>query len=310
MYAIQTNKLRKDFGDFTALNDINLEIPEGVCYGLLGLNGAGKTTTIKCILGLLKPTSGSITIFGEKRTLSTNQYIGYLPERLDFHKHITLNDFMAYVGLLNLIPKSEIKSQTEDLLEFVGLGGWGNATIGTLSAGMKQRLGFAQSLMGYPKLIILDEPTSNLDPLGRDEMLKKIKTVINQGITVFTSSHILSEIEKVSDYIGIIANGVVLKQGELKEIKEEAMSKGAEIEIIVDKPQVLIPALEELGYITNIVKTNNNILIETSNSAQLGRTIPKILVENDIQLIQYLPKISGLQDIFLKIMEESVTATK
>ena len=305
MYAIQTKDLKKDFGDFTALSDIDLEVPEGTCYGLLGLNGAGKTTTIKCILGLLKPTSGSISIFGEKRTLATNRYIGYLPERLDFHKHISLTDFMGYIGLLNLMKKSEIKNQTEDLLEFVGLGGWGDAKIGTLSAGMKQRLGLAQSLMGYPKLIILDEPTSNLDPLGREEMLNKIKTVVNQGITVFTSSHILSEIEKVSDYIGIIAKGVVLKQGELINIKEEEMTKYAEIEILVDKPQILISALENIDYVINIVKTSSNILLTTSNSAQLGKKLPQILVENDIQLFQYTPKVSGLQDIFLKIMEEN-----
>ncbi|MHA1382881.1 MAG: ABC transporter ATP-binding protein [Candidatus Helarchaeota archaeon] len=308
MYAIQTKNLKKNFGNFTALNGIDLEVPEGVCYGLLGLNGAGKTTSIKCILGLLKPTSGTIKIFGEKRTIATNRYIGYLPERLDFHKHITLNNFLSYVGLLNLMPKSEIKRQVEDLLEFVGLGGWGDSAIGTLSAGMKQRLGLAQSLMGYPKLIILDEPTSNLDPIGRDEMLGKIQTIVNQGITVFVSSHILSEIEKVSNYIGIIANGVVFKQGSLIDIKEEAMSKQAEIEIIVNKPNILISALEELNYISNINQINDKILIETSNSAELGKKIPQILVENNLQLIQYTPKISGLQDIFLKIMEENVHA--
>jgi len=186
------------------------------------------------------------------------------------------------------MPKTEIKRQVEDLLEFVGLGGWGDAPIGTLSAGMKQRLGFAQSLMGYPKLIILDEPTSNLDPIGRDEMARKIKTVVNQGITVFVSSHILSEIEKVSDYIGIIAKGIVFKQGKLEVIKEEAMSRKSEIEIIVDKPKVLISALENDDNVTKIERLQSKIIVETLNSAILGKTFPKILVENDLQLIQYI----------------------
>lgn len=308
MNAVQTIDLKKNFGDFTALDDINLEVPEGSCYGLLGLNGAGKTTTIKCILGLLKPTKGSILIFGEKRTIATNRYIGYLPEKIEFYKNITLKDFLTYVGLLNLMPKYEINKQTEELLEFVGLGGWGDSPIGNLSAGMKQRLGLAQALMGYPKLIILDEPTANLDPVGRDEMLKGIKETVKQGITAFISSHILSEIEKVCDYIGIIANGVMYKQGELKDIKNEAMSKTARIEIIVDKPDILIEALTGLDYIVNVKNEISKVIVETSNSALLGKTFPQILVDLELQLIQYTPSISGLQDVFLKIMEESANA--
>ncbi|MFX0141063.1 MAG: ATP-binding cassette domain-containing protein, partial [Candidatus Hodarchaeota archaeon] len=119
MYAIKTEDLKKVFGNYTAIKDIDLEVPEGVCYGLLGLNGAGKTTTIKCILGLLRPTSGTISIFGKKRTSETNRYIGFLPERIDYHGHIRLKDFLAYVGLLNLLPKYEIKKQIDELLEFV-----------------------------------------------------------------------------------------------------------------------------------------------------------------------------------------------
>ncbi|MFX0132933.1 MAG: ABC transporter ATP-binding protein [Candidatus Hodarchaeota archaeon] len=309
MYAIETDNLKKIFGTFTALKGISLEVPQGVCYGLLGLNGAGKTTTIKCILGLLRPTGGTITVFGEKRTIKTNRYIGYLPERVEYHKHITIRDFLAYIGLLNLLPRYEIKKQTEDLLEFVGLGGWGDSPIGTLSAGMKQRLGFAQSLMGNPKLIILDEPTSNLDPVGRDEMLNKIKTVVNQGITVFVSSHILSEIERVSEYIGIIADGHVLVQGALKDIKKETvMSKTPTIEIVVNDPSKLISVLEEINYISNIMRSEFTILVETTDIAQLGKDIPKILVDNNLELIKYSPPISGLQELFLKIVEETAHA--
>ncbi len=311
MYAIETDNLKKVFGTYTALKGISLKVPKGVCYGLLGLNGAGKTTTIKCILGLLRPTGGAITVFGEKRTIKTNRYIGYLPERVEYDKHVIIRDFLAYVGLLNLLPKKEIRKQTEELLEFVGLGGWGDSPIGTLSAGMKQRLGFAQSLMGNPKLIILDEPTSNLDPVGRDEMLHKIKTVVEQGITVFVSSHILSEIERVSDHIGIIADGHVLVQGALNDIRRETeRTQAPKVEIVVNNPSKLISVLEDINYITNIMRSDLNILVETQDIDQLGKDIPKILVENDLQLIKYSPPVSGLQEIFLKIMEETAYATR
>ena len=309
MFAIETDNLKKVFGTYTALKGISLKVPQGVCYGLLGLNGAGKTTTIKCILGLLRPSGGKISVFGEKRTIRTNRYIGYLPERVEYDKHVTIKDFLAYVGLLNLLPRSEIKKQTKELLEFVGLGGWGDSPIGTLSAGMKQRLGFAQALMGNPKLIMLDEPTSNLDPVGRDEMLNKIKTVVNQGITVFVSSHILSEIERVSDYIGIIADGHVLVQGALNDIRRETkLTRIPTVEIIVNDPSKLISVLEDVNYISKIMRSDFNVLVETTDIDQLGKDIPKILVENDLQLIKYSPPIGGLQEIFLKIMEETAHA--
>ncbi len=310
MYAIKTEDLKKFFGDYPAIRDIDLEVPQGVCYGLLGLNGAGKTTTIKCILGLLNPTSGTIKIFGKKRTSETNRYIGFLPERIDYHGHILVKDFLAYVGLLNLLPRYEIEKQIDELLEFVGLGGWGDSRIGDLSAGMKQRLGFAQALMGNPKLIMLDEPTSNLDPVGRDDMLNKIKTIVKEGITVFISSHILSEIEVVSDYIGIIANGRVVTQGSLEDIRRErSIHKKPIIEIIVNEPINLIPALENLNYISKITRMDFKILAETTDPDQLGKDIPQILVDNNLQLIKYSPPMGGLQEIFLNIMEETAHGT-
>ncbi|MFX1452178.1 MAG: ATP-binding cassette domain-containing protein [Promethearchaeota archaeon] len=311
MYAIKTEDLKKVFGNYTAIRDIDLEVPQGVCYGLLGLNGAGKTTTIKCILGLLRPTSGNIKIFGKKRTSETNRYIGFLPERIDYHGHIPVKDFLAYVGLLNLLPRSEIEKQIDELLEFVGLGGWGDSAIGNLSAGMRQRLGFAQALMGNPKLIMLDEPTANLDPVGRDEMLNKIKAIVKEGITVFISSHILSEIEMVSDYIGIIADGYVVTQGSVEDIKRErSRVEKPIIEIVVNEPTKLVLALENLDYISKITRMDFKILAETTDPDQLGKDIPQILVDNRLQLIKYSPPMGGLQEIFLKIMEETAHGKK
>ncbi|MEM3586068.1 MAG: ABC transporter ATP-binding protein, partial [Candidatus Jordarchaeaceae archaeon] len=267
MLAIEIHNLKKVFGNFQALRGINLEVPEGACFGLLGPNGAGKSTTIKLILGLLLPTEGEIKVFGHRAgSFKARQKIGYLPERMGYHAHVKAKDFLRYIGILSNMPASEIDKRADELLDWVGLGGWGESPIGALSAGMKQRLGLAQAVMGDPKLVILDEPTSNLDPIGRNEILKKIREITEEGKTVFVSSHILPEIEAVSDYVGIIYRGEMIKQGRLKDIKKEAVTKGKHnYELVVDNPEAVISALQELSYIVHVTRSDDRLLIQTED---------------------------------------------
>lgn len=312
MLAIETHNLRKVFGSFQALKGIDLEVPEGSCFGLLGPNGAGKSTTIKLILGLLSPTEGEVKVFGYKAgSFKARQKIGYLPERMGYHAYVKAIDFLRYIGILSNMPSDEVDIKSEELLDWVGLSGWGETPIGNLSAGMKQRLGLAQAVMGDPELIILDEPTSNLDPIGRNEILERIKDITKQGRTVFVSSHVLPEIEVVSDYVGIIYQGEMIKQGKLKDIKREELRKGKHnYELIVDKPDAVIPELQKSSFISSLTRSDERIFIHANDVVQLGQKLPNLLVDAKVRLIKFAPIGESLQDVFLQIMGETRNVQK
>lgn len=312
MSAIEIHNLKKTFGNFQALKGINIEVPEGTCYGLLGPNGAGKSTTIKLVLGLLTPTEGEVKVFGYKAgSFNARRKIGYLPERMGYHGEVKVIDFLRYIGILSNMPSAKVNGKAEELLDWIGLRGWEEAPIGTLSAGMKQRLGLAQAVMGDPRLVILDEPTSNLDPVGRNEILARIKDIIKEGRTVLVSSHVLPEIEIVSDYVGIINHGEMLRQGKLKDIKKEQLTKGKHnYELIVDKPDVIIPELQKSPFVSSVTRSDDRILIQASDVDQLGQKLPKILVDAKVQLVKFAPTGESLQDIFLQIMGETENAQK
>lgn len=312
MSAIEIHNLRKDFGNFNALKGIDIEVPEGTCFGLLGPNGAGKTTTIKLILGLLTPTEGEVKVFGYKAgSFNARKNVGYLPERIGYHDHVKTVDFLHYIGILSNMPSAKVDEKAEELLDWVGLSGWGETPIGNLSAGMKQRLGLAQAVMGDPKLVILDEPTSNLDPIGRNEMLERIKDITKEGRTVFVSSHVLPEIEIVSDYVGIIHQGEMITQGKLKDIKREQLQKGKHnYELIVDKPDEIISELQKSPFVSSVTRSDDRILIQAKDVDQLGQKLPRILVDAKVQLVKFAPLGESLQDIFLQIMGETKNAQK
>ncbi len=312
MLAIEIQNLRKVFGNFPALKGIDIEVQEGTCYGLLGPNGAGKTTAVKIILGLLSPTKGEAKVFGQKAgSFNARQKIGYLPERVGYYAHVKAIDYLRYLGILSNMPSADTDVRAEELLEWVGLGGWGEAPIGTLSAGMKQRLGLAQAVMGDPELIILDEPTSNLDPIGRSEILERIKEMTKEGRTIFVSSHVLPEVEQISDYVGIIHLGEMIVQGKLKDIKKAELKKGKhDYELIVDKPEAIIPELQEASFVTSVAISDDRILIKATDMDQLGQKLPKLLVDTKVQLVKFAPLGESLQDIFLQIMGETQNEQK
>jgi ABC-2 type transport system ATP-binding protein len=230
---------------------------------------------------------------------------------MGYHSEVKVIDFLHYIGILSNMPSTKVDEKAEELLDWVGLRGWGEAPIGTLSAGMKQRLGLAQAVMGDPQLVILDEPTSNLDPIGRNEMLEKIRDITKEGRTVFVSSHVLPEIEIVSDYVGIINHGQMLTQGKLKDIKKTQLMKGKHnYELIVDKPDVIIPELQKSPFISSVARSDDRILIQASDVDQLGQKLPKILVDAKVQLVKFAPTGESLQDIFLQIMGETENGQK
>lgn len=208
---LETKGLTKNFGKQSAVNKVSLKIPRNSVYGLLGPNGAGKSTTLKMITGLLHPTAGEIYFNEEKWTRKHLEQIGVLIEAPALYGNLTAREnLQVHTKLLNL-PEQKI----QEVLETVELRNTGKKRASQFSLGMKQRLGIAIALLNHPKLLILDEPTNGLDPLGIQELRKLIRSFPPQGITVILSSHILSEVEQIADHIGIISDGILSYEGEI-----------------------------------------------------------------------------------------------
>ncbi|MEZ0537891.1 lantibiotic protection ABC transporter ATP-binding protein [Caldicellulosiruptoraceae bacterium PP1] len=208
---VETRGLKKYYGKQLAVNDVSLKIPKGSIYGLLGPNGAGKSTILKMLTGLLYPSSGEIIVFGELWQRKHLERIGTLIESPALYGNLTaVENLLVHTKLMGL-PKERIY----EVLEIVDLKDTGKKLAAQFSMGMKQRLGIAIALLGDPELLILDEPTNGLDPLGIQELRELIGSFPQKGITVILSSHILSEVSQLVDYIGIISDGVLKYQGKI-----------------------------------------------------------------------------------------------
>ncbi|URJ45377.1 lantibiotic protection ABC transporter ATP-binding protein [Paenibacillus polymyxa] len=215
---LQTKNLCKTFGRQQAVNNVTLSIQENSVYGLLGPNGAGKSTTLKMLTGMLRPTAGEILFQGKSWSRKDLAQIGALIESPPLYENLTARENLKVRTTLLGLPDSRI----DEVLDIVDLIHTGKKRSGQFSMGMKQRLGIAIALLNHPKLLILDEPTNGLDPLGIQEQRELIRSFPKQGITVILSSHILSEVEQIVDHVGIIAGGVLAYQ--------EAVTPGQNLE--------------------------------------------------------------------------------
>ncbi|WP_025027860.1 lantibiotic protection ABC transporter ATP-binding protein [Caldalkalibacillus mannanilyticus] len=210
-YILQIKKLTKKYKKDTVLNELTVNVRKNTIYGLLGPNGAGKTTALKIISGLLKPTSGEVIFNGHKWSRTDLFYIGSLIEHAPLYGNLTAEENLDVITTILGLPKK----RNLEVLEVVGLTDTGSKKVMNFSMGMKQRLGIALAMIHNPKLLILDEPTNGLDPIGIQELRQLISSFPKQGITVLLSSHMLSEVEHVADDIGIISNGVLGYEGKI-----------------------------------------------------------------------------------------------
>ena len=228
MDILSVDSLKKSFGEKQVLRGVSFAVGEQSVFGFIGRNGAGKTTTMKIILGLLTADSGSVTVCGEPVTYgetATNRFIGYLPDVPEFYPYMRAKEYLSLCGEITGISGKELRSRIDELLELVGLAKE-KAKIGGYSRGMKQRLGIAQALIGRPKLLICDEPTSALDPLGRHELLEILLAAKEQTSVLF-STHILSDVERISDHVALLEGGEVKASGSIEELKSLRSEPGA-----------------------------------------------------------------------------------
>ena len=227
---INVEKVTKYFEDFCALDEFSLKVESGSAYGLLGSNGAGKSTTILMMLGLTEPTSGKVEICGIDSTtnpIEVKKRIGYLPEDLGFYDEMTGLENLVYTALLNGLSKREAEEKAKELMQRVGLSEQANKKTGKYSRGMRQRLGLADVLIKNPEIIILDEPTSGIDPAGIQEFIELIRNLSRvHSLTVLFSSHNLDQVQKACDRVGLFNHGKLLAQLDLEEME------GKQVELI------------------------------------------------------------------------------
>lgn len=278
-----------------ALRDLNLEIRKGEVFAFLGPNGAGKSTTIKLILSVIFPDAGEILIDGvshlEKRS---RRKIGYLPDQPYFYDYLTAKEFMVFTAQLYNLPKSDYRERIPELLKLVGLDGKEKLQLRKFSRGMLQRLGLAQTLIHDPDLLILDEPMTGLDPMGRKTFRDIILSLKNQGKTVFFSSHILSDAEVISDRIGILNNGQLVRQASLSEL----------FEIEVDSIEIMclwkkaVPANPEVSPWTMAAQDHRSTIF--TKDEQSAEEAIRWILGNDGRILRVEPHHKTLEDIFME----------
>ncbi len=298
---VQTNNLTKQFKGRKAVNEVNLEIKKGEIYGFLGPNGAGKTTTIRMLLGLMKPTSGSIRIFNKdltKEKLEILRKVGSLVESPSYYGHLTAKENLEALRLILGVPKTRIK----EVLDIVRLTEEANRPVKGFSLGMKQRLGIAASLLANPELLILDEPTNGLDPSGIHEIRELIKNMSKKhGITVVISSHLLSEIDNMATRVGIISKGTLIFQDSIDVLRRRAKSY---IRIQTNEGAAAWKYLLAKGIKAEF--ENEVIILEQKDNTFVSSIVAE-LVNGDFSIYRVEEEKMSLEDIFLDLVGEEAS---
>lgn len=304
MNVLEMKNVQKDFGSLQVIQDLSFQVPKNSVFGFIGKNGAGKTTTMKMILGFLKPSSGEISVCGEKVTYGntkTNRFIGYLPDVPEFYGYMNPKEYLRFCGEITGLPKNLVQTRSEELLRLVGLDE-GKRRIQGFSRGMKQRLGIAQALLNEPELLICDEPTSALDPIGRKEILD-ILSIARDRTTIVFSTHILSDVERISDRIGLLDNGKLVLQGSVSELKNKRRKDIIQIEIgSSDKVSYAAAILKSLPSVVDTSVKDKSILIEIKNAEKTGNEVLGALINESIPVFRFEIQEPSLENIFMEVV--------
>lgn len=302
--AIVTKDLSKDFRfGFTlrrkrVLHGLNLEVRRGEVFGYLGPNGAGKTTTIKLLMGLIFPTSGEVSLLGEAITdTRARARIGFLPENPYFYDHLSGWEFMDYCGRLWGMDKASRESRINELLRQLGISDAAHTRLRKYSKGMVQRIGLAQALLNHPDLIILDEPMSGLDPIGRKEVRDLVLSLKGEGKTIFFSSHILPDVEMICDRVAILVDGRLKAVGVLEEMLE---AKIESIEVTVKEADLNRLSRLALPLSFPPLQRGDKVLLSVSDEQALQDALYRLREEGGIRIVSIVPQRETLEDYFLR----------
>jgi len=298
------NNLTKNYGTFRAVNQLTLHIPEGDLFGFVGPNGAGKTTTIRIVCGLLKASSGSVQIGNTSAAVGSKEMkrlIGYVPDFFGVYDNLKVREYMDFYGSMYGMYSRDIAKLTDDLLELVNLSDKREFYVDTLSRGMKQRLCVARALLHNPKLLILDEPSSGLDPRTRVEMKELLKNLHSMGKTIVISSHILSELSEMCNSIGIMNHGQLITAGRIEDIMQQ-ISGGNRIHIQASTNiETAIRILKEhAGVLVESVRENEIVISRNGTDEELSALIGE-LIQNQVILTGFYREEGSLESLFMQL---------
>jgi ABC-2 type transport system ATP-binding protein len=281
-----------------ALTDFSLSVPAGTIFGLLGPNGAGKTTLIKLLLSITFPDSGSAKILNEDiSNIKVKRKVGYLPENHKYPPYLTGGETLKFFGQLSGLDGSSLDKKIDELLELMNLSKWKKSKIKTYSKGMMQRLGLAQAIINDPDLIFLDEPTDGVDPIGRKEIRDVLVELKNRKKTIFLNSHILSEVELITDNVGILNKGKLLKEGTVREITE----KKEEYRLSFDR----MLTDEVLISINGLKKDKDDYYNLKVNSINELNGVIDSLRNRSILIKEIIPQKNTLEEMFISLIQEA-----
>ena len=290
---LETKNLTKSFGLRKAVDGLNLEIPDGSVYGFLGPNGSGKSTTIRMMTGLISPDEGEVYIQGNSVQKLRNKAlssVGALIERADFHKHLSGKTNLEMLARMDGTDMSRVQT----VLDRTGLGNRSKDKVKTYSQGMKQRLGIAQALLSNPRLLILDEPTNGLDPQGMKEVRDLVRELSSEGITIFISSHLLDEVQKICSHVAMISQGKLKTAGPIEDLLKDSDLLMTEIHV-----NPLAPAMELLSNQDWVHRCEEkNGLLNVGIGHDKISDLVQLLVQNNLQISAVIPRTS-LEDVFL-----------
>ena len=301
---IRTENLSKDYGDLTAVANLNLTINQGDIFGFIGPNGAGKTTTMRILVTLLEPTRGTAFIDGldvRKAGKKVRRLVGYMPDFMGVYDDLKVFEYLEFFAAAFGIDRGKRKAIVDGVLELTDLQSKQNATVDSLSRGMQQRLGLARVLIHDPKVLILDEPASGLDPRARIEIRELLRELKRMGKTIMISSHILSELEEICDHVGIIEHGRLVFSGTLEEIRPR-LGIQSKVRVKVasnqDKAVELLSALPEIRDVRAI---NDYISVTFHEDRKSDGLIARTLVRADLDVVFLQPEQLKLDDAFLQL---------
>ena len=306
--AIRCQNLSKQYGDIQALKSLDLTVAKGSIFGFLGRNGAGKTTTIRLLTGLAQPSSGTAWVAGVETTTADStarSRFGYLPQDPAFYGWMTPLEYLDYVGKLFQMDKAARQRRIDEMLTLVKLTDAARRPIRGFSGGMEQRLGIAQALLHEPPVLFLDEPTSALDPAGRHELLALLDSLRGQ-VTIFLSSHILADVERVCDTIGIIREGELVLVAARDELMDRYATDSVLLEVAPGSPTAvahLVPILHNQPWVQQIDQHNGRLHLHVYDVAAAQQAILPLVVENHVQLNKFEWIRPSLEEIFLSISD-------
>ena len=293
--AVETEGLRKVFGDHAAVKGLTLQIQQGEVFGFLGPNGAGKTTSIKMLVGLISPTAGKASLLGvplgDRRTLAQ---VGFLPEHFRFQDWLSAAEFLELHGQLFGVSRRDLPGRIDTLLERVGLSEFRDHQLSTFSKGMLQRIGLAQALLNRPSLIFLDEPTSGLDPVGRILVRDIIRELRQEGTCVFLNSHLLSEIEVTCDRVAFISHGEVIRELELASLDTGRVTVSIRLTGLTPE------ATAGLSTWASDISHLDGRLTLTAHGETVLPEINRYLVSHGVDVYEITPKHVSLEEIFIE----------